>query len=362
MCVMPRLRVSVNRLREGMIVVEDIFAKTGAVLVAEGTCVTREVISLLTRHFIESVMVEYEMGRKETLAPQSEPDLPGKEERYAAFQEQFLVAEQSLSDHLKEIVYRSEGVNVPELLGLLNGLVEKSDDETDLTDMLFYMKKQREGLYAHSINVALLGQLLARWSGCEQDEIEGITAVGLLHDIGFLELWKNNPDKTEFGRELETDKYEKHVVCGYNIIKKQNIDQRIKQAVLTHHERMNGSGFPLQVMGDNINKFSRIIAIADTYDMLTMKEEDVTGISAFDVIEEMEGQGYSGLDSHFLVIFLKRIAETMIQRRVLLDDGREGKVVMINKYRLSRPLIQVDGGFVDLDKQKSIHIKEVLED
>lgn len=363
---MPCLRVSVNRMREGMVVREDVFAKTGAILVAEGTAVTKEVIALLVRHFIDNVMVEYEPAKRETPEPRQEAGAPtepaDREARRAEFEEKFLVAEQSLSEHLKQIVYHSDDVDVPELLGLLNGLLEKADDETYLTDMLFCMKKQRAGLYTHSINVALLAQLLARWNGCGQNEIEMASAAGLLHDIGFLDLWKNSPEKTEFRKEFETDKYEKHVVCGYNILKKQNIDQRIKQAVLTHHERANGSGFPLQVTGDNINQISRIIAIADTYEALMMADDGAAGLSAFDAIKIMEEQGYNRLDSNLLMTFLKRIAETMIQRRVLLDDGREGKIVMTNKYRLSCPLVQVEGGFVDLEKQKRVHIKAVLED
>lgn len=358
---MPRLRVSVNRLREGMVVVEDIFAKTGAVLVTEGTYVTKEVIGMLTRHFVESVMVEYDMEKRDLTLALPDRDIPGRKKRYEAFKETFVVAEQALSDRLKEIVQHSEDVDVPELLGMLNGLIEKTGDDSHLADILFCMKKQRTGLYAHSINVALLGQLLARWAGCDRNEIEAVSVAGLLHDIGFLELWKDNTEEIEYCKEFETDKYEKHVVCGYNIIKKQNIDQQIKQAILTHHERVNGSGFPLQVMGDNINRLSRIIAIADTYDTLTM-EEGSEEVSAFDVISEMEEHGYNRLDSHFLLIFLRRIAETMIQKRVLLSDGREGKVIMINKYRLTRPLVQVDGMFLDLEKQKRVHIKKVLEE
>ena len=151
-------------------------------------------------------------------------------------------------------------------------------------------------------------------------------------------------------------------MSGYNLIKKMNIDQRIKQAVLTHHERVNGSGFPLQVMGDNINWISRILAVADTYDALTMRQGDKAGISAFEAIKKMEDEGYNRLDANYLMTFLKRIAETMIQRNVILNDGRMGRVVMINKYKLSCPLVQVGDTFVDNAKQSRYYIQEILEE
>lgn len=359
---MPRLRVSVNRLREGMVVKEDVYAKTGVILVMEGTCVTKEVIGLLTRHFIEEVIVEYSNDKREPAIPVKALEPIDKEKQFEAFKAEFVVAEHTLSDNFKEIVYQSKDADMPALLGLLNGLIEKMDDDTSLANILLRMKNQRSGLYAHSINVALFGQLLARWIGCEPDEVEAVSAAGLLHDIGFLELWKNSPEQNEFEIEYETEKYEKHVICGYNIVKNLDVDPRVKQAVLTHHECVNGSGFPLHVKGENINRISRIIAIADMYDMLTMTKDGAPGTAVFEAIRKLQEEGYGKLDSNFLLVFLERIAETMIQRRVLLSDGREARVIMIDKYRLFAPLVQIDGIFVDLAKQKALYIKEVLED
>ena len=282
---MPCLRMSVNRLREGMMIKEDVFSKTGAVIVPDGAVVTKDVVALLTRHFVDSVMVEYPTGRKER-PEQQEQSAPAKEQHLEEFRAEFSVAEQSISEELKDIVYRSKDVNISMLLEPLNGLLKKADDDTDLADMLLHMKKQQSGLYAHTINVALFGQLLARWSGCTEAEMEEVMAAGLLHDIGFLELWKDGQEQTEFLQEYETERYEKHVV----------------------------------------------------------------------------DEGYNRLDANYLMTFLKRIAETMIQRNVILNDGRMGRVVMINKYKLSCPLVQVGDTFVDLAKQSRYYIQEILEE
>ena len=216
---MPCLRMSVNRLREGMIIREDVFSKTGAVIVPDGAVVTKDVVALLTRHFVDSVMVEYPTGRKER-PEQQEQSAPAKEQHLKEFQAEFSVAEQSISEELKDIVYRSKDVNISMLLEPLNGLLKKADNDTDLADMLLHMKKQQSGLYAHTINVALFGQLLARWSGCTEAEMEEVMAAGLLHDIGFLELWKDGQEQTEFLQEYETERYEKHVVSGYTLLRR----------------------------------------------------------------------------------------------------------------------------------------------
>lgn len=358
---MAHLRVSVNRLREGMMIASDVYSRAGAVLVSEGSVVTREVLNLLTRHFIDSVVVEYKTEQTPVLESAQEAAPRVTEKQFQEFQQHFQVAENTLSQNLKDIVYQSKDVNVSLLLDTLNGVLDKSDNETNLTDMLMMMKKRTEGLYTHSINVALFGQILAKWLGCTKEEIEFVSVAGLLHDIGLLKFSKEKQTNFKFRDELEKGSYEKHIIYGYNLIKDQDVSKDIKQAVLTHHERLDGSGFPLQVDRTNINKISRIIAIADTYDTFTMKEEGVESMSAFSAVKRMEEISYNKFDSQFFMTFTSHIAETMIQHRVMLSDGREGQVVMINKYDLSRPLIQVGSGFVDLSKKKELFVKELLD-
>ena len=67
------------------------------------------------------------------------------------------------------------------------------------------------------------------------------------------------------------------------------------------------------------------------------------------------------LDTQFNMTFIAHIAHTMVQHRVLLNDGRTGQVVMINRLNVSRPLVQVGTTFVDLSKEHSLYIQELLD-
>ena len=128
---MPCLRMSVNRLREGMIIREDVFSKSGAVIVPDGAAVTKDVVALLTRHFVDSVMVECPAAGKGR-AEQQDEGAPAKRQHLEEFRTEFSVAEQSLSEELKNIVYRSKDVNISMLLEPLNGLLKKADDDADI--------------------------------------------------------------------------------------------------------------------------------------------------------------------------------------------------------------------------------------
>ena len=284
---MAKIRIAVNHLCNDMIIGEDVYNKSGVVLVAQGSIVTDEVISLLSRHLIDSVAIEYQAAADEPQQAENAQPLVD-EKQYQEFQEHFSVAENMLSDNLKKIVENSEDIDVPALMNVTNEILEKSRNETNLCNMLLMMKKDTETLYAHSINVSILCQILAKWSGCTPKEIENVAIAGLLHDVGILKFPEEMRKDFTFRKEMEGGVYNKHVLYSYNIVKNQNIDTEIKKAILGHHERLDKSGFPLRISEHGIGKLARILAIADIFDTYTMKENDIQPMSVFSVIKKME--------------------------------------------------------------------------
>lgn len=354
---MGNKRVKVNRLREGMIIDSDVYARNGTVLVAEGTTLTKEMIRLLTVHFIEEVLVKRETPNETPVVEEAE--ISEKQEQ--EFKESFCVAEENLSENLKEIVYGNKPVDVSNLLGDLNGILDKAGTDGNLINMLAKMKQSENGLYAHAINVALLAQLLAKWDGCTKAQSEIIAASGILHDIGLIRISDKMQGKFSYRAEMESNLFEKHVIDGYNLIRNQNIHPDIKQTVLVHHERVDGTGYPLKVSGSNISREGRILMIADMYDTYTMKREGEYNLSVFAALKKMEEMGYQKLDSNLLLTFITNIAETTIQRNVRLSNGEIGRIIMLNKYELLRPVVRIGETFLDLSTQKSITIEDMID-
>lgn len=353
------LRVPTNRLRKGMILKNNVYSKSGTLLVAENTPITKDVVSILSRHFIDNVVVEY--GTDMPTPPLSPQPRKVTAMQFQEFQNTFEIAEESLSQQLRDIAATDTDIDVAKLLGVLNQIIEKSENDMNLCDMLSMMKTQEESLYTHSINVALFSQILAKWMNFEHEDIELVMIAALLHDIGILKLSPAERRDFSFKQELENARYEKHVIQGYHMIKDKNLDNRVKQAVLTHHERLDGRGFPLQVAISNINRISRCIAIADVYDTLTMNEASEEGLSPFDALRKMEDDGARRLDSEMLMTFISKIAYTFVQHNVILNTGEHGHIVLINKYNLSRPMVQVGEAFIDLATRNDIYIKKLLD-
>lgn len=106
---------------------------------------------------------------------------------------------------------------------------------------------------------------------------------------------------------------------------------------------------------------SMIISIADVYDAMTADRCYRPGMCPFDVITEFEKHSFAWYDAEYLLKFLNCIADSYVDAAVLLSDGSRGKIVMINKDKLTRPLVLLDNGqAVDLSKKKDISIDKIL--
>ena len=128
-----------------------------------------------------------------------------------------------------------------------------------------------------------------------------------------------------------------------------------------HHERYDGTGYPFGLVGERIDTFASIIAIADVYDALTADRCYRAGVCPFEVIAIFESNGLHEYNPHFILTFLEHIAGTYTGYGVRLSDGSTGKLVMINQHRLTRPLIQLDNGdFVDLTKRLDLYVEELI--
>lgn len=127
-----------------------------------------------------------------------------------------------------------------------------------------------------------------------------------------------------------------------------------------HHERMDGSGYPLHYKGPQIDKYARIVAIADVYDAMTATRVYRGPMCPFRVIEIFESEGFQKYDVEFLLVILENIVNTYIQNRCRLSDGREGDIIYINKDKLSRPVVQCGTEYVNLAEHPDLTVEALL--
>ena len=265
-----------------------------------------------------------------------------------------------MKENINNFIVNDEDLNVDQLLDETLTLFGENSTTISMFDMLHNMRQIDDSTYAHSVNVALICRLIGKWKNFSEKDMDTLTLCGLLHDIGKSKIPNEIIGKPGKLTDSEYEEIKKHPVIGYNLVKNLDIDQRVKNAVLFHHERFDGKGYPLGLTGSEIDDFTSIVSIADVYDAMTANRCYRDGLCPFEVIAIFEKEGLTQFNPKYILTFLDHIANTYINNEVLLSDGSSGKIVLINK-KLTRPTIQLDNGnFVNLESRLDLYVQAII--
>lgn len=240
-------------------------------------------------------------------------------------------------------------------------LLANSEDIFRVVDSINSLRGIDEYTYTHSVNVALYSMLIAKWMGMEEDEINDIIKAGLLHDIG-----KSRVPNSILNKRGPLDNYEfevmkQHPSLGYEICKNMpGIKDEIKEAVLYHHEKIDGSGYPTGLKDVEIGMYAKIVSIADIYDAITSERVYKKKQTPFETFLEIKEIAYGKLDIKISDVFLNNIASFYLGTKVKLNTGEIGEVAFIYPHKIDRPIVKIDGKLVDTSKEESYRIEELL--
>lgn len=281
--------------------------------------------------------------------------------QYQQFRSEFTENVGVLKASLNQIVEKNTPIKVDDLIGDTMKIIASQSNTFSVFDMLHNMRDFDDLTYTHSMNVAMICNVFAQWLGMSPDEVKLATACGTLHDIGKLRIDDEIIKKPGKLTDDEFKTIQSHPVFGYRILQNQKISEHIKLSALEHHEKCDGSGYPMHLPGDKIDKYAKLVAIADVYDAMTSNRVYRKGMCPFKVIEIFEQEGLQKYDVVFIMTFLESVVNTYIDNRVALSDGRIGTVKWINKQRLSKPMVQLENGdFLELAKNPNLSITQIL--
>lgn len=282
-------------------------------------------------------------------------------EDFKQFKQAFNEEVQDFKSKLNEVVLKNAPLEVNTLLDDALNLVSQAHQSAyGIFDMLHSMRENDDTTYTHCINVGLFCNVFAGWLKLSEEETNLATLCGLLHDVGKLRVPEELLKKTETYTEEDKAAIKAHTREGYLLVKDLDIDSHIKNAILTHHERCDGSGYPFGLSGFRIDPYAKMVAIADVYDAMTSTRAHRGAMSPIQAIEVMQEEGLQKYDVRFIMIFLENVMNTFIGNRVLLSSGEKGEIIFINKSNITRPTIKCQNHFVNLDEEKDIQIISML--
>lgn len=358
-------RVSTSNLVPGMVTAEDVYTYTNKLLIKAGTELNDNAITKLEFYSIISVRITDE-SFEQAKAPEDFVDNRSYSEKIKSSQEfkDFKIKfEEDIAKFktlLDSVVNGKSRLDVDALSRFIEGFLVVDHGYLNVFDMLHNLREYDDATYTHCLNVSLMCHAFSRWLNMTPEETRVAALCGLLHDIGKVAVPQEYINKPGSLTESEFTIVKRHTIEGYNILKKQGVQPEISNAALMHHERSDGTGYPLNLHSDKIDVYAKMVAVIDVYDAMTSARIYRGPLCPFKVIEIFESEGLQKYDVKFVSTFLENIVNTHLLQRVKLSDGRIGEIVYINKNKLSKPTIKCGDNFVDLAKEKDLTIEEIL--
>ncbi len=160
--------------------------------------------------------------------------------------------------------------------------------------------------HTHSINVSIYALSLAKFLGLKDKDLEDIGMSSMMHDLGKSKVDWDIINKNGKLTDIEFTRMKKHPAAGYDIAVGMGItDKRILSGIRSHHEKLDGTGYPDGLQDSQISLFARIIAVCDVFDALTTKRSYKAAMTSFEAISLMKKQMQGHLDVSLIDTLIK---------------------------------------------------------
>jgi putative nucleotidyltransferase with HDIG domain len=195
----------------------------------------------------------------------------------------------------------------------------------------------------HSMNVAIFSAKMGRHLGLHEDMQKMLGMCGMMHDIGKIKVPKRILMKPQSLTEAEMAIMQKHTEVGVKILKQTpNVPLEVINVVEKHHERMDGRGYPNQLLGDRLDLMTRIVSIVDAYDAMTSETHYNPGFSSSHAMSELYRQKNKAYDAELVDAFIRAIGVFPVGTVIETHTGEVGIVVSTSDdNRLNPSVIMV---------------------
>ncbi|MCI1859511.1 MAG: HD domain-containing protein [Sporolactobacillus sp.] len=341
------MRVSVHELKPGYVVSKNVFVKSANPLIESGTVLDARHIAFLKAFLIRLIDVKDVDSDVENAPEQQES---GQMYRHAVETYGHFFSEWQTGGGID--IGRFRQVMVPALNHIL-------DDPVWLAHFLLSGAADRSQM-DHNVALGVLSAFLARKLNFVRGDIHQVGLSGMLADCGMAKFPPSQLNKGENDDGAQRAWHAKHVLYSYKMVRGiSTLTEDAMLAVVQHHEREDGSGFPLHLKGDKINLYGKILAVCDSF---LDYQAEMPAENPVSVLEALAHQSYRRLSGFLTEKFISGIMMLFIGMSVVLTNNQKGKIVFIPDKDPLRPFIQsADGSRIfSLEKNPTLRVIRIV--
>ena len=317
-------------LREGLILGKSIYNNFGGLLLKEGSEIKQPYIEKILELGFQGLYIDDDISKDIEIENVISDEL--KLKSISKLKNMFMNIDKG----------SSTDKDIKEIGNIAEDMVEELIVNRDLMVNMVDIKSFDDYTFFHSVNVAVLSIIMGIALNLNKSDLYKLAMGALLHDVGKVFINQDLLNKKGKLTDEEFEIMKSHSINGYRYIKSNfNVPVRSYIAVLDHHEKWDGTGYPNNKLGEDISLFGRIIAIADVYDALTSDRPYKKSSLPANVIEYIMGGPGSHFDFDLVNIFIKKVAAYPVGTCVKLNNGVIGIVVENYSDSSTRPKIRV---------------------
>lgn len=349
--------VAVSMLKSGERIIEDVHTELGGMLFEKN-----RVLSVRDLEILRAFMVRHVVIENKPVEAESEQDTQTASELSSDMLSFYREYEGMYKVLNRVFTLATSGGTLP-ILEMRNQLELLLTQIQHYNPLTFAPRRTniQDYLFHNSILVALSSFQLARWCGFPQKDWIPIAMAGLLHDLGNTRIDETILYKPNRLTHQEYEELKKHTIIGYNILKNAaGINEGVKLCSLQHHEREDGSGYPLGVKGDKIHFYAKTIAVTDMFHAMTTHRQYKKASSPYLVLEELMKEAFGKLDPGIVQTFIQKVTQFHNGTVVRLNNNSIGEIVFTDRNNPTRPMVNVNGKIINLAVERTYFIQEVI--
>lgn len=356
--------ILIDDVTPGVRITHDVFTTQGNLLFPKGKTVMPKDIEILRAFLIEEIN-NGKTPKEEMTASNAESNASNEIgakvkalQKVLSFEKDY----EKMINLLKNVFRNITAIEIPilELRVQLEKLLQYSREYNVLT---FYPKgmNKQDYWYHNALLTGLTSYKIAKWLGLPANEGMQVAFAGLFHDIGNAKIDLDILQKPSTLTSTEVEEIRRHTMYGYELLKNvKGISEGVRLAALQHHEKVDGSGYPLRLQADQIHIYAKIVGVADIFHAMTLSKTYSQAQSPYLVLEQIDSEAFGKLDPKIVTTFISKVTQFHNGTMVRLSNGLIGEIIFSDRSHPTRPLVSVDGSIYNLIEKRQLFIQEII--
>lgn len=353
--------IEIADLKVGMFLLEFNDSKQKIAVKKPGRVPSEKVIGKLAGDGIVEVTVDFS---RSTFTTKIEPASWKRDKsKLVAFDNEVMRANRLLKESkatvnkMLENVFADQVVDIEPLNKAADDIVESLSNNSDALHSLSALRTKDAYLAEHSLNVGVLLASFARYLGWTRDEQAQLIVGGIVHDIGKTRVDLDILNKPSRLEPHEFEHMKLHQVHSKSLLNEiEDLTQMSREVSTMHHEKLDGTGYPLGLKGEQLSEVGRMSSIVDIYDALTASRCYKKAMSPAAALKIMMGLSGHHLDEDLLKAFILCIGFYPVGSIVELSNNLLGLVWESNEDDMKKPIIKT---FYNTQYKKYYEVKMI---